>query len=172
MAKYMIKKNYEFIKTLPEWAKIFAKKYCSNTTSTYIFHGNIRDFLSQRTGDNEFSFVDIQDYIADVLFGYNGKIICYDRSSGISFVENPYDDRLHKTKNDFINTLSKQVIKNNSEENITNLFSKKITVALDLIEKYFYEKIKERERVVFILDYAETIVPASPTHASSEDDRF
>jgi ATP-dependent 26S proteasome regulatory subunit len=172
MAKFMIKKNSNFIRILPEWAKVFARKYCSNTTSTYIFHGNIRDFLAQRTGDKEFSFVDIQDYIADVLFGYNGKIICFDRSSGISFVENPYDTIKNKTKNDYIYTLSKAFnVKNNEEQNI-NFFSRKITTALELIEKYFYEKIKEKERVIFILDYAETVVPSSTGSSYNEEDRF
>ena len=42
MAQHLIQKNYNFIQKLPEWAKTFAIKYCSNTASTYIFHGNIR----------------------------------------------------------------------------------------------------------------------------------
>src|SRR4030042_1589060 len=96
-----------------------------------------------------------KDFCKKILFKYNIYI---------------YFSREHQRFS--LTETRRQVIKNNSEENITNLFSKKITVALDLIAKYFYEKIKERERVVFILDYAETIVPASPTHASSEDDRF
>ncbi len=168
----MIQKNYNFIKILPEWAKIFARKYCSNTTSTYIFHGNIRDFLAQRTGDKEFGFVDVQDYIADVLFGYNGKIICFDRSSGISFVENPYDDAPNKTKNDYIFSMSKQYNMKSTEENGRNFFSRKIINALDYIEKYFYEKIKEKERVIFIVDYAETVIPSSTGSSYPEEDRY
>lgn len=168
----MIQKNYNFIRILPEWAKIFARKYCSNTTSTYIFHGNIRDLLAQRTGEKEFGFVDIQDYIADVLFGYNGKIICFDRSSGISFVENPYDATLNKTKNDYIYTLTKYHNIKNNEETSSTFLSRKITTALDLIEKYFYEKIKEKERVIFIVDYAETVVPSSTGASYPEEDRF
>ena len=172
MSKYMIQKNYNFIKILPDWAKIFARKYCSNTTSTYIFHGNIRDFLAQRTGLKEFGFVDVQDYIADVLFGYNGKIICYDRSSGISFVESPYNNKSNKTKDDYVFTLSKHFNIGSNGDNGVNLFSRKITNALDFIEKYFYEKIKERERVIFIVDYAETVVPSSAGASYSEEDRF
>ena len=49
MSDHLIQKNYNFIRKLPEWAKTFAIKYCSNTASTFIFHGNIRDFLPQRT---------------------------------------------------------------------------------------------------------------------------
>ena len=173
----MIKENYEFIKILPDWAKIFARKYCSNTASTYIFHGNIRDFLAQRTGEQEFSFVDVRDYIADVLFGYNGKIICYDRSSGLSFIENPYESVPNKTKKDYVQEITK-IYNSSSTENennndiLSNPFTKKITTALDLVEKYFYEKIKEKSRVIFIVDYSETVVPAARGSTYPEEDRF
>ena len=112
MSEHLIQKNYDFIKRLPSWAKTFAIKYCSNTASTYIFHGNIRDFLAQRTEEDEFRFVEIQDYIGDALFGYNGKILCYDRSSGISFVENPYNQLdPDASKNDYIHTMNDHVKK-------------------------------------------------------------
>ena len=174
MAKKLTPKKYNFVDRLPEWAKDFAVKYCSNTASTYIFHGNIRDFLAQRTAVNEFRFVEVQDYIADVLFGYKGRIVCYDRSSGISFVENPYrKDSEHPTKKDYINTMSKNYIdKENKEDKYKLLFTRNITNAFELIEKYFYEKIKQRERVILIIDFAETVIPSSRGNAYSEEDRF
>jgi len=173
MSKHLIQKNYAFIKKLPEWAKKFAVKYCSNTASTYIFHGNIRDFLAQRTEENKFRFVEIQDYIADVLFGYKGKILCYDRSSGISFIENPYIDNMNaSTRDDYLNAMNKFDVKIRKDEKYSRLLSKKVTTAFELVEKYFYKKIDERERVVFIVDYAETIVPNSSGISNSEEDRF
>lgn len=169
MSQHLIQKNYGFIQKLPEWAKIFAIKYCSNTANTYIFHGNIRDFLAQRTGVNEFKFVEIQDYIADVLFGYKGRIICFDRSSGISFIEDPFNRSGVSTKQDFVNTLSSYL---GEEKDTRRLFTRKVTTAFELIEKYFYKKIKQKERVVFIVDFAETIVPNNTGSTYSEEDRF
>ncbi len=173
MSKHLIQKNYNFIKKLPEWAKRFAVKYCSNTASTYIFHGNIRDFLQQRTEENKFRFVEIQDYIADVLFGYKGKIVCFDRSSGISFIENPYKQAGEiTTKEDYINSLAGYSSKINKDEKFNKLFSKKITSAFEHVERYFYKKIQQRERVVFIIDYSETVVPVNSGSSYSEEDRF
>lgn len=169
MSQHLIQKNYNFIQKLPEWAKIFAIKYCSNTANTYIFHGNIRDFLAQRTGINEFKFVEIQDYIADVLFGYKGRIICFDRSSGITFIEDPYNRSGVSTRQDFINSLIGYL---GEDKDPRKLFTRKVTTAFELVEKYFYKKIKQKERVVFIIDFAETIVPNNTGSSYSEEDRF
>jgi len=172
MSQHLIQKNYNFIKKLPEWSKTFAIKYCSNTASTFIFHGNIRDFLSQRTDEDEFKFVKVQDYFADILFGYKGKILCYDRSSGITFIENPYDKNESSTKMDFINTLVANPGNSDNKDKIKRLFSRHLTTSFDNLEKYFYAKIEQKERVVLIVDFAETIAPTSSTLSFSEEDRF
>ena len=172
MSEHLIQKNYNFIKKLPEWAKKFAIKYCSNTASTYIFHGNIRDFLAQRTEEDSFKFVKVQDYFADILFGYKGKILCYDRSSGISFVENPFDKTQESTKNDFIKTLLSGTAQAHKAEKTKKLFSKNLVHSFENIEKYFYSKIEQNERVVLIVDFSETIVPTSSTLSFSEEDRY
>jgi ATP-dependent 26S proteasome regulatory subunit len=172
MSQHLIQKNYNFIKKLPEWAKTFAIKYCSNTASAFIFHGNIRDFLSQRTEEDEFKFVKVQDYFADILFGYKGKILCYDRSSGVTFVENPYEQTPNLTKNDFINTLMPNTNQSNKAERMKKLFSRNLSHSFEMLEKYFYKKIEQKERVVLIIDFAETIVPTSSSLSFSEEDRF
>ncbi|MBP5707051.1 MAG: AAA family ATPase, partial [Spirochaetales bacterium] len=173
MGENQIQKNAEFIKRLPEWAKIFALKYLSNTSSTFIFHGNIRDFLSQRSADDEFKFVRIQDYFADILFGYSGRIICYDRSSGISFVENPYNKNPDETRNDFIQSMiDRDVTAATYKEKEKKLFNRSLTSSFELLEKYFYKKLEQKERVVLIIDFAETVIPFTAGTSASEDDRF
>ena len=171
VSEHLIQKNYNFIRKLPEWAKTFAIKYCSNTASTFIFHGNIRDFLPQRTEDENFKFVKIQDYFADVLFGYRGKIVCYDRSSGITFIENPYNKE-ESTKNDFINTMLSGSSYTNKHEKIKKLFTRNLTNSFEILEKYFYKKVEQQERTVLIIDFAETVVPISSSVSFSEEDRF
>jgi ATP-dependent 26S proteasome regulatory subunit len=172
MEQHLIQKNYSFIQKLPEWSKTFAVKYCSNTASTYIFHGNIRDFLAQRNDKNEFNFLKIQEYFADILFGYKGRILCYDRSAGISTVENPYlQDRNNSTKKDFIREMLGERGSNNSSRR-GKLFSRNVVNAFEQMEKYMYKKIRRGERVVCIIDFAETIIPAMGGKSVNEDDRF
>ena len=85
MAEQLILKSLPFIRILPNWAQELAYKYCSKTANLYIVHGNIRDFLPHKMNDNEFNFVKIQNYIAEVLFGNRDIIAYYDRSAGVSF---------------------------------------------------------------------------------------
>ena len=174
MGEGQIQKNSDFINRLPKWARTFAIKYCSNTSSTYIFHGNIRDFLSQRDSQNQFKFVRIQDYFADIMFGYKGRILCYDRSSGISFVENPYEKNdPYATRNDFIKCmLDPDVNANNYQEKIKKLFNKNMQHSFEVLEKYFYKKLEQKQRVVLLIDFAETIIPLQTGASVSEDDRF
>ncbi|HOJ63274.1 MAG TPA: AAA family ATPase [Spirochaetota bacterium] len=169
MSQHLIQKNYSFIKKLPEWAKTFAIKYCSNTSSTFIFHGNIRDFLPQRTDEDEFKFVKIQDYFADILFGYKGRIICFDRSSGISFIENPYQSDGISTREDFIRIVGSDISKT---EKTKKILTKNPVLAFENIEKYFYKKIQQNERVVLIIDFPETLIPISHGISPAEEDRF
>lgn len=172
MSQHLIQKNYNFIKKLPEWAKTFAIKYCSNTASTFIFHGNIRDFLAQRTGDNEYKFVRIQEYFADILFGYKGKIVCYDRSSGISFIENPFDKSGKSTRNDFIETTVSSNIEGVSKNNIGTILTRNLYKSFEILENFFYKKVEQKERTVLLIDFAETIAPAIHGSMFSEEDRF
>jgi len=172
VSEHLIQKNYNFIRKLPEWAKTFAIKYCSNTASTYIFHGNIRDFLAQRTSDNEYKFVKIQEYFADILFGYKGKIICYDRSSGISFIENPFDKTGATTKNDFIDTAAASQIEGISKNNISGILTRNLYKSFEILENYFYKKVEQKERTVLVIDFAETVAPAMTGSIFSEEDRF
>ena len=80
MAEQLILKNLPFIKILPTWAQALSIKYCSKTANLYIAHGNIRDYLPHKMNEDEFTFVRIQEYVAEVLFGNRDVIVFYDRS--------------------------------------------------------------------------------------------
>ena len=169
------KTDREFINRLPEWMHTFVLKYKSNTASTFIFHGNIRDFLSQRTVDDEFKFVRIQDYFAEVLFGYKDHILCYDRSAGISFIENPNNKQdPYATRNDFIQSVIDRngLTASNYKEREKKLFNRSLTNSFEQLEKYFYKKLEQDERIVLIFDFAETVIPFTSGTSASEDDRF
>ena len=148
---------------MPVWAKEFALKYGSNTSAMYILHGNIRDFLSQRTSATDFKFTTIQNYIADILFGFQGVIINFDRSSGITFYDNDQkSEYIHHTK--FV------LHELGYSENL--LFTRNPISAFQILERYFFHQIQKQNRIVLIIDYAETLIPSGELNAYSDEDRY
>lgn len=161
MAEQLIVKNLPFIKILPAWAQELSYKYCSKTANLYLIHGNIRDFLPHKMNEGEFMFVKIQEYIAEVLFGNRDIIAFYDRSSGVAFVSQEMEDS-------YIKTMQKRYPDVNSEEFISTDPLK----AFFYLEKYFLLNIPNKKRIVLIIDYAETIIPACEVSKLSEEDRY
>ncbi|MDR2078697.1 MAG: AAA family ATPase [Treponema sp.] len=166
MAEQYIYLNEEFIKILPAWAQEFAYKYGSKTTNLYLLYGNIRDFLPHELNEGEFVFRRIQDYVSEVLFGNKDIIAYYDRSSGITFCT----PEMHK---EYETAMGRRY----PEEDSSDFFSTEPEKSFFYIEKYFLSRIpkdrrKDRCRMVFIIDYAETIVPAGDLIRLSEEDRY
>lgn len=161
MAEQLIVKNLPFIKILPAWAQELSYKYCSKTANLYLIHGNIRDFLPHKMNEGEFMFVKIQEYIAEVLFGNRDIIAFYDRSSGVAFVSQEMEDS-------YIKTMQKRY----PEVSIDEFISTDPLKAFFYLEKYFLLNIPNKKRIVLIIDYAETIIPACEVSKLSEEDRY
>ncbi len=161
MSAQLIVKNMPFIKVLPSWAQELSYKYCSQTANLYIIHGNIRDFLPHKMNEGEFIFVRIQEYISEVLFGNRDIIVFFDRSSGVSFctVEMAEDYR-------------RVMEKNFPDIDSESFVSADATESFKWLEKYFLLNIQQKQRIILIMDYAETIVPASDIARLSEEDRY
>ena len=161
MAEQLILKNLEFIRVLPYWAQDLSYKYCSKTANLYLVHGNIRDFLPNKMIEGEFVFVRVQDFISEVLFGNRDIIAFYDRSSGVNFCT----PEMQKA---YIQTMEKLYPGKKAEDFISNDPFKAFTY----LEKYFLMNIPKKQRIVLIIDYAETIVPHSDIAHLGEEDRF
>ena len=160
MAEQLILKSLPFIKILPAWAQELAYKYCSKTANLYILHGNIRDFLPHKMNDDEFNFVKIQNYIAEVLFGNRDIIVFYDRSSGVTFCT-------AEMKKDFLQEMS--VLNGRKRE---ESLSKDPQEAFHYLENYFYRNVPRRRRIVLIIDYSETILPNTDISRYTDEDRY
>ena len=164
MPKY-VHKNADFLDHLPEWARELAVKYGSKTANLYIIHGNIRDFLPHESNGGEFIFALIKNYIAEELFGNQDIIAFYDRSDGVSFCT---DEML----NDYNSIMSRRYPDSETEDFISEDPEK----SFKYLEKYFMMRIpkdaKTRCRMVLIVDYAETIVPAGDMLRYSDADRY
>ncbi len=167
MAEQLILKSLPFIKILPAWAQELAYKYCSKTANLYIAHGNIRDFLPHKTKDNEFTFVKIQDYIAEVLFGNQDIIVFYDRSSGVTFCT-------AEMKKDYLARMQgmQGMQGSNGTHKESTLLSRDPVEAFSFLEAYFTYNVPRRRRIVLIIDYAETIVPNTDISRYTDEDRY
>jgi len=161
MKDQLIVKNLPFIKILPSWAQELSYKYCSKTANLYIVHGNIRDFLPHKMNEGEFTFVKIQDYVSEVLFGNRDIIVFWDRSSGVSFCQ-------PEMKRDYLRVMRERFPDAGEEE----LVSADPAVAFRMLERYFLLNIPQKKRIVMIIDYAETILPAAEVAKLDEADRY
>lgn len=163
-SQQLIKKNLDFIKILPQWAQELAYKYCSKTANLYFVHGNIRDYLPHKMNEGEFKFVKVQEYIAEVLFGGDNDvniIVYFDKSCGVSF----YNGQMEK---DYLEIMHRYFPNITKEE----LLSRDPHIAFSNLEKYFLINIPLKKRIVFLADYAETIVPSGDITQLDESDRF
>ncbi|HHU35860.1 MAG TPA: AAA family ATPase [Treponema sp.] len=160
-SQQLIKKNLDYINILPSWAQDLSVKYCSKTANLYFVHGNIRDFLPHKMNEGEFMFVKIQDYISEVLFGNRDIIVFYDKSSGITFC-------LSEMERAYLKAMATRYPDVPPEDFLTRDPIK----AFDYLERYFVMNIPKEQRIVLIIDYAETIIPADEIGHLDEVDRY
>lgn len=160
-SQQLIKKNLDYINILPSWAQDLSVKYCSKTANLYFVHGNIRDFLPHKMNEGEFMFVRIQEYISEVLFGNKDIIVFYDKSSGVTFC-------MSQMEKEYIKTMTARYPNVDPED----FFSKDPQKAFNWLERYFVLNIPRDIRIVLIIDYAETIVPADEIGHLDEIDRY
>jgi len=164
MSKQYIRINDEYIKILPTWAQELATKYGSKTANLYILYGNIRDYLPHKVEEDEFTFTRVQDYISESLFGKQDIIAYYDRSSGVTFCE----DQMAQNYRSAIPALC-----SNPDIDTEDFVSPDPQKSFPFLEKYFLSQIPENKsdscRMVFIIDYAESMIPNGDLIRLSDD---
>jgi len=159
VAEQLILKSLPFIRILPNWAQELAYKYCSKTANLYIVHGNIRDFLPHKMNDDEFNFVKIQNYIAEVLFGNRDLIAFYDRSAGVTFCT-------PEMRRDYLAACG------GGNGQGSAALSRDPLEAFPAWEQYCYRHVSNKRRLVLIIDYAETILPNTDISRFTDEDRY
>jgi ATP-dependent 26S proteasome regulatory subunit len=165
VSEQFIQKNQGFIDILPLWARDLAGKYGSKTANLYILHGNIRDFLPHERNEGEFVFARIQEYISEMLFGNKDIIAFYDCSGGVTFCTD-------KMAQDY----RRIMVERYSGEDVSEFFSPDPEKSFFYLERYFLLRIPRDKkigcRMVLIIDYAETIIPAGDLIRLSAEDRY
>ena len=167
MPDQYIFRNNEYIRILPAWAQELASKYGSKTANLYILHGNIRDLLPHKRKEGEFTFTRVQEYISEILFGNQDIIAYYDLSNGVTFCE-PQMER------DYLNAAPGFAVSPDVDKG--NFISNDPKISFPYLEKYFISRIpkekRDKCRMVFIIDFAEQIVPAGDLIRLSDTDRY
>ena len=167
MPDQYIHRHDEYIKILPAWAQELATKYGSKTANLYILYGNIRDFLPHKNNEDEFTFTRIQEYISKVIFGNRDIIVYYDRSAGVTFCT-------EEMARDYLSIVPK--LCSGGDLDSDDFVSTDPEKSFPCLEKYFLHCVppgkKGSYRIVFIIDYAEVIVPAGDLIRLSDADRY
>jgi len=164
--QYIIR-SHEYIRILPAWAQELATKYGSKTANLYILHGNIRDILPHERKEGEFSFTRVQDYISEILFGNRDIIAYYDLSNGVTFCE-------PQMESEYLEAAARFAVSPDSDKG--DFLSNDPKTSFPYLEKYFLSRVpkdkRDKCRMVFIIDFAEQIVPAGDLIRLSDTDRY
>lgn len=149
------------IEHYPSWAQELAKKYLSRTLNQFILHGNVHDLVpTGKPGEKKFQR--LKTFLAEDFFGARDAVIFFDRATGIYF-RDQYSQR------DFYQALSGRDTIAGTE------YSKKLPKdpvgVFSVLEQYFRSRLDQKKSVAFIVDFADTIVPANEAGSTGTDDR-
>jgi AAA+ superfamily predicted ATPase len=149
------------ISNYPRWAQQLAKKYLSRTLNQFVLHGNVHDLVP--TGPQERrDFLRLKTFLSEDFFGSRDIVIFYDRSSGIYF-------RDQESQKDFNRALAGSDAISGRE--ISKKVPKDPVTVFSVLEQYFRIRLEQKKSIALIVDYAETIVPASEAGSTGSEDR-
>ena len=127
--------------TLPGWAKDLRRRYLRGESSQFIVHGNVHDIV-QHDG----KLYSVSEFLGQVLFERSkDNVLLYNVSTGVRFAK-------------------RKMSIDGFEELVT---SKDPAKVLPLLER----ALTTQDKIAVVLEYADTIAPASDTAFSTVDDR-
>ncbi len=146
----------------PSWARELARKYFTKTLAQFILYGNVRDLIPTIDEAGNRTYLPLNTFLGAELFASRDIVIFYDRSGGIHFLD-------ENSRRDF----------NRAVAGYDSLFGTHYQRALPrdpvrvftLLENYFRTRLADGKRIACIIDYAETIVPATEDSLASAEDR-
>jgi AAA+ superfamily predicted ATPase len=145
---------------LPTWARELSEKYYSRSFSMFVLHGNVRDLVPLGRKDGS-EFVSMEQFLTTALFGQRDLVLHYDRG-GLSFgsADSQADFRRALEGYDsFHGTNFAQGLPRNPD------------AVLNILDNYLRLRIADNRKIALILDFAETIAPATDVSGMSAEDR-
>lgn len=136
----------------PSWVQEMTRKYFTRTISQFILHGNTSDYVRGTDEKGQPLYLKFNDYLLHHLFRRRDIVLTYDRAVGLSFrdadakrdfqtVFLPNYDLIHRT------TFAQQ-------------FPSDPAQVFLILERYFMTRLNGGKKIAFIIDYADTLVPA------------
>ena len=147
----------------PTWARTLAERYYTRTISTFILHGAVRDLQPADDGKGGRRFVPLRNFLADELFGTRDLVIFYDRSSGIRLAT-------PEMQKDFMSAVAGYDSIFGTE--YAKGIPKDPARAFPLMESYARVRIADGKSVAVVIDFAESVAPASDLGGMSSEDRY
>jgi len=137
---------------LPGWAGRLAELYFSGTTSMFILHGNVHDFV--RSGDGEDArYVTLSEFLAEQIFGRWNLVLHYDLARGLRALAGRDGERLKEMV-----TLAGRKVGDLSA------LKKDPGSVLPVLDRFVYLNVmtpeEDRLAAALVIDQASYIVPA------------
>ncbi len=149
------------ISNYPAWAQQLARKYLSRTLNQFVLHGNVHDLVPAGSQEKR-DFLRLKTFLSEDFFGSRDIVIFYDRSSGIYF-------RDQESQKDFNRALAGSDAITGRE--VSKKMPKDPVAVFNVLEQYFRIRLEQKKSIALIVDYAETIVPASEAGSTGSEDR-
>ncbi|MCI0371495.1 MAG: hypothetical protein L0214_08960, partial [candidate division NC10 bacterium] len=158
----------------PAWAASLEAKVEAKTGSVFLLHGNVADYVPLGG-----EFVQLRTFLTR-RFGNRARVICYNRSAGLSFRDSTTETRFRALAGyappppespDAMRERIAQAL--GGPEGTRRLPTAPIQIVplLDRALRSFCLSEEKQERVLLILEFAETLAPAGELAALSDEDR-
>jgi SpoVK/Ycf46/Vps4 family AAA+-type ATPase len=149
--------------SFPGWAKTLAERYYTKTISTFILHGAVRDLQPADDGKGGHRFMPLRGFLADELFGTRDLVVFYDRSSGIRLASPDMQKDFMFAVQGYDSLFGTEYAKG---------VPKDPARAFPLLESYARVRIADGKSVAIVIDFAETVAPASDLGSMPGEDRY
>jgi AAA+ superfamily predicted ATPase len=146
----------------PAWAKELAELYFAGSTSFFILHGNVHDFVHS-PGGRHGQFCSLSEFLAEQVFGQWDLVLSYDLGRGLKAEAGPDAARLH------------EMLKSAAAHLGTpGAWPRDVDPALSAVDTLINrvllaEKPQERQRVALVFPHAQYLAPAEAPGATGRD---
>lgn len=139
----------------PPWAKEIAELYFAGSTSFFVLHGNVNDFVHSPGGSGG-EFCSLTEFLAQQVFGQWNQVLSYDLGRGLRAEAGPNVARLH------------EMVKSASALLGTpGTWPRDVDAALGALDNVISrtllaEKADQRQRIALLFPHAQYLAPVEP----------
>src|SRR6266699_2555377 len=151
----------KYLDALPAWARELSEKYYSRSFALFVLYGNVRDAVPLRR-QTATDFVPLDEFLSGALFGQRDLVLHYDRG-GLSFGS-------PESQSDFRRALEGYDSFHGTNYSQGGL-PRNPDAVLNILDNYLRLRIADNKKIALILDFAETIAPATDVSGMSAEDR-